>query len=299
MLLLLAALSVGLAAFLAAEAATYPARRRRDFVDRIERYGGVEVPAQDAGPQEAGPSAVGRTLLLPFAKLATPFVPPKARKALDKRLLSAGLSRTLTPEHVLGFKGLGLVFGVLVGALAVGTKPVLGIFVGLMFGLISFILPDVLINSRISSRREHVQAALPDALDLLAVSVEAGLGFDGAVAKLTETMHGPLIEEFELALNEMRIGESRSEALRRMAGRMDAPQLTTFVRAVIQADQLGSSLASILRIQAADARLRRQLAAEEKAMQLPVKMLFPLVMFILPSLFIIILGPALQAFGKA
>ena len=147
--------------------------------------------------------------------------------------------------------------------------------------------------------REEVQATLPDALDLLAVSVEAGLGFDGAVAKLTESMQGPLIEEFALALNEMRIGESRAEALKRMAAIVDSPELTSFVRAVIQADQLGSSLGSILRVQAADTRLRRQLAAEEKAMKLPVKMLFPMMLFILPALFIIVLGPALQRFGKA
>jgi tight adherence protein C len=298
MLLVLFALSVGLAAFLAAQAATARARERSAFVDRAARYGGVPVQGQSA-PQ-ATPVAVGRILLLPFAKLATPFVPAKKREEMGKRLLAAGLSRSLTPEHVMGLKGLGFVLGVLIGVVAASeTKPILGIFVGLMLGLVLFVLPDFLVNARVGSRREEVQAMLPDALDLLAVSVEAGLGFDGAVAKLTESMHGPLIEEFALALNEMRIGESRAEALKRMAARMDAPQLTSFVRAVVQADQLGSSLGAILRVQAADARLRRQFAAEEKAMQLPVKMLFPLMLFILPALFIIVLGPALQRFGKA
>jgi tight adherence protein C len=299
MLLVPFALSIGLAAFLAAQAVTYRARQRSAFVSRAVRYGGVPDQAQTQ-PQDVRPVAVGRILLFPFARLATPLVPPKQRKEMDKRLLAAGLSRSLTPEHLLGLKGLGAVFGVLIGVLAAsGTKPALGILMGLLFGLVLFILPDVIVNLRISSRREEVQATLPDALDLLAVSVEAGLGFDGAVAKLTESMEGPLIEEFALALNEMRIGESRAEALKRMAARMDAPQLTSFVRAVIQADQLGSSLGAILRVQAADARMRRQLAAEEKAMQLPVKMLFPMMLFILPALFIIVLGPALQRFGKA
>jgi tight adherence protein C len=298
MLIVLFALSLGLAIFLAAEAATYPARERRASVARVARYGGASAPAQSA-PQEVRTIALGRALLLPFARLAAPLVPPKARKELPKRLLSAGLADRLTPEHVLGLKGLGIVAGILIGAWAAAvTKPAMAIMVGLLFGLICFVLPDILLNGRIRSRRDEVRAMLPDALDLLAVSVEAGLGFDGAVAKLTETMEGPLIQEFALALKEMRIGESRAEALKRMAARMDVPELTAFVRAVVQADQLGSSLSGILRIQAADVRARRQLAAEEKAMQLPVKMLFPLMLFILPALFIMVLGPALLNFGK-
>jgi tight adherence protein C len=112
-------------------------------------------------------------------------------------------------------------------------------------------------------------------------------------------MQGPLIEEFELALNEMRIGESRVEALRRMAERMAVPELSAFVRAVVQADQLGASIATTLRVQAADARVRRQFAAEEKAMKAPIKMLLPTAVFIFPAMFIVILGPALLNFAKS
>jgi tight adherence protein C len=125
------------------------------------------------------------------------------------------------------------------------------------------------------------------------VSVEAGLGFDGAIAKLTEHMDGPLAEEFALTLNEMKIGESRQDALKRMSERVDAPELSAFTRAIIQADQLGTSLGRILRVQAADTRLRRQAAAEEKAMKAPIKMLFPTVLFIFPAMFLVILGPAI------
>src|ERR671925_429325 len=135
--------------------------------------------------------------------------------------------------------------------------------------------------------------AAKGALDLLAVSVEAGLGFDGAIAKLAEHMDGALTEEFNLALGEMRIGESRQEALKKMAQRVDTPEVSTFTRAIIQADQLGISLGRILRVQAADTRLKRQAAAEEKAMKAPIKMLFPLVLFIFPAMFVVILGPAL------
>jgi tight adherence protein C len=128
--------------------------------------------------------------------------------------------------------------------------------------------------------------------------VEAGLGFDGAITKLTEHMDGPLAEEFGLTLGEMRIGESRSEALKKMAERVGSPEMAAFTRAVIQADQLGISLGRILRLQAAEARNRRQAAAEEKAMKAPIKMLFPTVLFIFPAMFIVILGPAFMNLSK-
>jgi tight adherence protein C len=162
-----------------------------------------------------------------------------------------------------------------------------------MLAIAGFLGPDVFLTARLRSRREAIRAELPDALDLLAVSVEAGLGFDGAVTKLTEHMEGPLVQEFSLTLNQIRIGESRPVALKKMAERVSAPELSSFVRAVIQADQLGISLGRILRVQAADARNRRQAAAEEKAMKAPIKMLFPTVLFIFPAMFLVILGPAL------
>ena len=150
---------------------------------------------------------------------------------------------------------------------------------------------------RTRRRRELVRAQLPDALDVLAVSVEAGLGLDGAIVKLTEHMEGPLIEEFALTLGEIRIGESRHEALKKLTERVPTPEVAAFVRSVIQADQLGISLSRILRVQAADSRLRRQAAAEEKAMKAPIKMLFPTVLFIFPAMFLVILGPALLNLG--
>jgi tight adherence protein C len=162
-----------------------------------------------------------------------------------------------------------------------------------MLGAVGFIAPDYVLGVRARRRRDAVRTQLPDALDLLAVSVEAGLGFDGAVTKLTEHMQGALVDEFAMMLNEIRIGESRQAALKKMAERVEAPELATFVRAVIQADQLGISLGRILRVQAADSRLRRQAAAEEKAMKAPIKMLFPTVLFIFPAMFIVLLGPAM------
>jgi tight adherence protein C len=210
------------------------------------------------------------------------------------KLLAAGMTERVSVTSFLAAKGAlaigGLGFGALVG-LPSGVG--LGFLLTIGGAFVGFVMPDFVLSAKARARREAVRAELPDALDLLAVSVEAGMGFDGAISKLVEHMDGPLTEEFNLALGEMRIGEGRQEALKKMAERVDTPEISSFTRAIIQADQLGISLGKILRVQAADTRLKRQAAAEEKAMKAPIKMLFPLVLFIFPAMFIVILGPAL------
>jgi tight adherence protein C len=294
MLLLLAALSLGTAVFLAAEAATLPARRRNELVERAVRYG---QPADAATTASRRRRRVHAPLSGLIGGLMLKVLPAKTRETLSRKLLSAGLADKVSPETVLAAKAVMCALGLLAG-FVVGSKaaPATGVLLGLCLGFLGFLAPDVFVNAKVRDRQESVLATLPDALDLLAVSVEAGLGFDGAVAKLVDYMKGPLIDEFALTLNEMRIGESRTEALKRMAARMDVPELGTFIRAVVQADQLGTSIAGILRVQAADARTRRQFAAEEKAMKAPIKMLIPTAIFIFPPLFIVILGPILMNF---
>src|SRR5829696_7464317 len=199
-----------------------------------------------------------------FAKWVLKVNPRTSMEAISLRLLGAGLGRRLSPTGFLAAKGFLAVGGALMGVLIVSAT---GSGLGLLFmgalGVGGFIAPDYFVSLKAKGRREKIRADLPDALDLLAVSVEAGLGFDGAIAKLTEHMEGPLAEEFGLTLGEMRIGESRADALKRMSERVDAPELSSFTRAIIQADQLGTSLGRILRVQAADTRMRRQAAAEE------------------------------------
>jgi len=197
-----------------------------------------------------------------------------------------------TASHVYrGLAGLFITFGLLM-TITGAMSPVFGLMIGLMGAAIGFIAPDFVINNRIRSRRDLMRADLPNVLDLLCVSVEAGLGFDQALSKLSERMEGPLVDEFSLVLHEMRIGQSRSAALKNLSERVDAPEVSQFARAIIQADQLGIALSRILRVQSQDMRVRRQLAAEEKAMKAPVKMLFPTVIFIFPSMFVVALGPA-------
>jgi tight adherence protein C len=296
LLLLLAAACLGSALYLFSELVTAPARERRNLVTRASEYGRLRV-------------SHGRELPRFHERIVAPFIRRSAalmlrvnpRANLDSvaaKLMAAGMRKT-SPAGFLATKAALTVGGFLFGLMLVSTHPTpggLALLVG--FGAAGYILPGTLVSGRATRRMEHVSADLPDALDLLAVSVEAGMGFDGAVSKLTEHMDGPLADEFELALGEMRIGESRSEALKKMADRVAAPEMAAFVRSIIQADQLGISLGRILRVQAADARLKRQAAAEERAMKAPIKMLFPLVLFIFPAMFIVILGPAFLNLGK-
>jgi tight adherence protein C len=300
MLLFLALLCIGGAAYALSEAATYPARVKARSVKRAAEYGRIRIPRSE---QEL--VQFRQRVLTPLAgKLAAiPLkLSPKTNvEAIGARLVAAGMTHRLTASAFLTIKGAAMVggcaLGLLFAALTSLASSILLVPVGAVIGLIG---PEIFLTMKTRSRRDTIRSELPDALDLLAVSVEAGLGFDGAVAKLVDHMEGPLIDEFGLMMSEIRVGETRTVALRKMAERVDAAELSNFVRAVIQAEQLGISLGRILRVQATDTRLRRQAAAEEKAMKAPIKMLFPTIFFIFPSLFIVVLGPAflniMQAF---
>jgi tight adherence protein C len=232
------------------------------------------------------------------AKLMFKVNPKASSDSVARKLMAAGMRNT-SPNGFIASQGMFALGAGFFGLVLFGAaKPAMAPLFGILMGVLGFMAPNFVLNSKVRSRQAAVAAELPDALDLLSVSVEAGLGFDGAVQKLTEHMKGPLIEEFELALGEMRIGESRVEALKKMADRSASQEMASFVRAIVQADQLGISLGRILRIQAGDTRLKRQLLAEEKAMKAPIKMLFPTVAFIFPAMFIVILGPAFLNLSK-
>ena len=281
-------------AYLIGEVVTQPGRERARAVRRAANYGHSRVAA--AGVDRL---RFSERVLAPatasLARFAMKLNPRMTLDTISARLLAAGMGRSMTPTAFLALKSigglLGICFGFVLGTTAGG--PLIGLVLALGIGFGGFVVPGFIVGMRGRKRREEIRAQLPDALDLLAVSVEAGLGFDGAVAKLTEHMHGALAEEFSLTLGEMRIGESRHDALKKLSERAGAAEVSSFTRAIIQADQLGISLGRLLRVQATDARLKRQAAAEEKAMKSPIKMLFPTVIFIFPAMFIVILGPAM------
>jgi tight adherence protein C len=160
-------------------------------------------------------------------------------------------------------------------------------------GLGFYLLPTLWLSSQIRGRQAEIVKALPDALDLLTISVEAGLGFDAAMNKVAEKWSNELSVAFKRVIQEIQMGKLRREALRDMADRMDVSDVSSFVAAIIQADQLGVSIAKVLRIQSEQMRIRRRQRAEEKAHQAPVKMLFPMVFLIFPAILIVLLGPAI------
>jgi tight adherence protein C len=292
LLLVLAVFCLAGAVFLLGEIVTLPARQRSLSVRRAATYGKMELPSgtPDEGLRERVVTPVGDWL----AKWALRLNPRSSTDSVSRRLMASGLGLKLSPNGFLALKGLFALIGVFAGSMLGSSRGAAGLVLGaLMAGTVGFLGPDYVLTLKARGRKEKIRAELPDALDLLAVSVEAGLGFDASLAKLNEHMDGPLAQEFGLTLSEMRIGESRAEALKRMSERVDAPELSAFTRAIIQADQLGTTLGRILRVQAADARLRRQAAAEERAMKAPIKMLFPTVLFIFPAMFLVILGPAI------
>jgi tight adherence protein C len=300
LLLIFAGLSLGAAVFIVGELATLPSRERRSSLQRAAEYGRVRV----AGTQSA---RFSERVVVPamqrFERIALRLNPRVTVEMISKRLLAAGLGGRITAQQFLAAKVALAIGGSLVGVFAGGLAGVTAAFaLALTLAAIGFVIPGMFVGSRTRRRREELRIQLPDALDLLAVSVEAGLGFDGAVTKLTEHMDGALTDEFSVTLGEMRIGESRQEALKKLAERSAAPEVAAFCRAIVQADQLGISLGRILRVQAIDTRNRRQAAAEEKAMKAPIKMLFPTVIFIFPAMFIVVLGPAMlnltQVFGS-
>jgi len=294
-LLVLALICLGAAAFLVGELITQPQQERARFFKRVGSYG--QQQQQVVKPADEGlKKRLGVPVLEKLARVVLRLNPKTTIDGTAYKLVSAGMSRRISPTAFLASKAvfavLGLVFGFLVGS-GMSTLMMVAFVIGLPIA--GFIGPDFVINSKIKNRQEAIRAQLPDALDLLAVSVEAGLGFDGAVSKLTESLSGPLIDEFNLTLSEMRVGESRPEALRKLSERAQVAELSAFTRALIQADTLGISLGRILRVQAADTRERRQAMAEERAMKAPIKMLFPTVLFIFPSMFIVTIGPAFLA----
>ena len=293
MLLVLAAVMLAAAVYITGEAITYPGRERHRAIRRAVTYGrfrasGPNLERLRFHERVIAPAAAS------LARMVLRLSPRVTHETVAAKLLSAGLGMSITPTAFLAAKGAGALGGGFAG-LVLGSAlggPGIGMLFALMLAAGGFAAPGVVVAQRGRGRRERIRAELPDALDLLAVSVEAGLGFDGAIAKLTEHMDGALAEEFSLTLGEIRIGESRHDALKKLAERAAAPEIASFTRAIIQADQLGISLGRLLRVQAVDSRLKRQAAAEEKAMKSPIKMLFPTVIFIFPAMFIVVLGPA-------
>ena len=217
----------------------------------------------------------------------------------EKRLALAGNPGNLRVADWLGIKAVaavvgGVLFLFLFGVVGVlGLPPVLRLLMGVIGMLFGYTIPEFWLGGRVKKRQHAILLQIPDTLDLLTISVRAGLGFDAALGKVVEKLEGPLVDEFRRALAEVRVGKARREALRDIVPRTEVGPLTNFIGAIIQAEQLGVSISKVLQVQSEQLRIERRQRAEEMAAKAPIKMLFPLVGCIFPSLFIVILGPAI------
>ena len=225
-------------------------------------------------------------------RLGRRLTPPAYVRKLDHLLALAGRPASLPLGRVLAAKPLLGAVGALLGLWFTSTPAPMLRLVGLFVILLGYFIPDLLLYSKGQERQKAMQLELPNTLDQMLISVEAGLGFEGAMARAGENGKGPLAEELVRTLQDMQVGRSRRESYQALSERTSIPELRSFVQAVVQADTYGIAISRVLRIQAKVMRVKRRQRAEEKAMKLPVTILFPLLFFIFPVLFIAILGPA-------
>lgn len=266
-----------------------PWKQERPSVDRAV----ATIELQYA--REAPPDVKSEPLKLPdwFESLAVLLSPAGIATVMQHRLDIAGNPQGWTTDRMLAVKGLGLVTLGLIGVIYGLHNPEILIIAGGLGAVVGFFLPDILLYNSGQKRQDKIPRALPDALDMLTICVEAGLGFDAALSQVARYTKGPLASEFARVLQEMQIGKSRTEALRSMGERSNAPELKAFISAMIQSGELGVPVAHVLREQAKEMRVRRRQKAEGRAQKVPVKITFPLILCLFPSLLIVIIGPGI------
>jgi len=288
--LLVFATVVSLVLGLARRTSSVVEARMRDFRTRavvsVEGETDLSVPFADR-------------VLLPgleaLAHAGTSVLPARVLAKIEKQLVMAGNPMTLNAYVVFWITSAGLMSGFILASVvavwgAVGIKQAV---VVLAFGAVGWMLPGTWLKGRVRRRQKEVLRALPDALDLVTTCVGAGLGLDAALARVAEKSSGPLAGELTRMLREVAMGKLRREGLTEMADRIGVEELTSFVSSVIQAEQLGVGIAQVLRVQADQMRMRRRQRVEQSAHEAPIKMIFPLVLFIFPAFMLVILGPAM------
>ncbi|HEX6845116.1 MAG TPA: type II secretion system F family protein [Actinomycetota bacterium] len=264
---------------------------------------GVSQPSVDLREQEMSENFANRVLVPVVGRagqIAKKVTPLDTRDRIAHKLLLAGSPAGWDAERVLAFKIIGAVAGFVGGIVLlqlIDLSAFLQIVVIGLLTFVGFILPDSILSSRVEDRKKEILRTLSDTLDLLTISVEAGLSLNAAIAQVVKNVPGVLSSEFARMLQEIQLGVPRSDAFRHLAERTDVEELNAFALAMIQADIFGVSIASVLRTQAQQLRIKRRQAIEAKAQQTPVKIVFPLILCILPALFIVIVGPgAIQIF---
>jgi tight adherence protein C len=292
LLLLCGGPCLAVSAFYIAQTVSAEEREREASLRRVTRYG-----------RESGSRRSSRRIRDPQTVLADLARRSPLRVDDDSIALllrSAGIGNRISVDEFLAIRIAAAMIGGGLGVLvALAESPLRLVVYGPALGAIGYLLPVFVAKKKAQRRRAEIAPALPDALDLVCVCVEAGLSLEGAIQKLVEELHGPLADELDFALGEIRVGMPRHDALQKLAERIDVPELTAVVRAIVLAERHGTPLARTLRVQAAEARDRRQVQAEDDANKAPVKMLFPTVFLIFPALFLAVLGPALLTIARS
>lgn len=267
--------------------------------ERLMEYAsrGEEVTLEEIEMSQSLTERVIIPLVRRIGELTTRFTPQNVIEATEAKLKLAGNPKGLDPTmfwaaRFLAGIGIAILLSFLFAVGSVNWSWGRKFLVIAVFSVIGFYLPQLLIQSKINSRQDGIRKALPDALDLLTICVQAGLGFDAAMSRVAEKWDDELSDEFEIVLREIQLGKLRREALRNMSERTGIAEVTSIVAAIVQSEELGVSMARILRIQSDQMRMKRRQRAEEAAQKAPIKMLFPISLLIFPSLMIILLGPA-------
>ena len=273
---------------------------RRQAYRTLQAVRAVELRPGDLRDRELARPARER-LLWPLYRAALAvgrrFTPAGSRDATRRKLVMAGSPASWDADRVLVAKVAGLALGAGAGvvvAAVLGPAVPLGLLVLAGLGALGHFAPNVVLANAVQRRKASIRQGLPDSIDLLTICVEAGLGFDAALAHVAKHTTGPLADELYRTLQEVQLGRGRNEAMRDLAARCAVPELSTFVLAMVQADVFGVSVANVLRVQAAEMRVKRRQLAEERAMKIPIKVLFPVLFCIFPALFVVILGPAIM-----
>ncbi|RLD09090.1 MAG: type II secretion system F family protein [Chloroflexota bacterium] len=293
---------IGIIVVLAAALVIVGLRNRREespLDERLNEYiaRGEEVTLEEIELSQPITERIIVPIVQAIGELTQRFTPQNAIEQTEKKLELAGNPPGIDPtifwaSRFIAAAGVG---GLLLFVFSMGSMEWTWgrkLMMTGSFALIGFFMPQLLLQSKINTRQDEIRKSMPDALDLLTICVQAGLGFDAAMTRVAEKWEDALADEFARTLREIQLGNVRRIALRNMADRIGISEMTSFVAAIIQSEQLGVSMAKVLRIQSDQMRTRRRQRAEEKAQQAPVKMLFPMALLIFPSLLIILLGPA-------
>lgn len=303
--ILLSVISFFLAATIAFLSLENLVLERHSLYRSLRGVRGMEIGSADIRKKQLASPFMQRVALptmKTFGRIGRRLSPTSVPERIAKELAYAGNPPAWDVERVLAYK---ILLGAALSAFSIAiwisreSSIPRGLLMLGIFGFLGYYLPDTILRGHWRKRQEQMRRALPDSLDLLSITVEAGLGFDAAMARLAQEIGGPLAQELHRVRQEMQLGLSRADALRKLAERTTVDELKTFVLSMVQADVFGVSIANVLHVQAREMRIKRRQRAEERAQKIPVKIVFPVIFCIFPSLFIVLLGPAALTIYRA